>query len=225
MFIIFIFKREREMMSLYTMCDLSMACGLLTLCMLCILFIFKQDQQIITLSAICVVRTNYGRGLLCVLCKLCVLCMLCMLCVYHAMVGGIILNDIYKSSGFNALLFYLLIAVLTEMCVILTYKWGLFVYWSSLYNNILSRIKLVLKCGDFIPKKGKYMTEEDECPICLECMHENGAYTFLSCGHPFHERCINKHVTNTTGYNQLECPICRGVIEQDVKANILKMAS
>lgn len=48
--------------------------------------------------------------------------------------------------------------------------------------------------------------DQDECPICLECLSNN--IHNLPCGHGFHSNCISQYIVSCKSID-VACPICR----------------
>jgi hypothetical protein len=49
-----------------------------------------------------------------------------------------------------------------------------------------------------------------ECPICLEAGKDgNSDFVETSCGHKFHEECINTWTSNQSNTQRHTCPCCR----------------
>jgi hypothetical protein len=55
--------------------------------------------------------------------------------------------------------------------------------------------------------------KDNECPICLDEMTDDGANTTLNCGHKFHNICLENMIRH--GHNR--CPLCRTATSDHLK--------
>mgnify|MGYP002633285308 CR=1 FL=1 len=56
-----------------------------------------------------------------------------------------------------------------------------------------------------------FLTENIECPICMDIIDLNNNSTKTECGHMFHSSCLMKNIA----HNGLTCPYCRNVMAEE----------